>query len=76
MRCLDALDARGIYFEARHPTSEEVPRAETEADMTIRRPVRQAENNYRPSSYIVVPHPSTFKQVATKAESSVRVADI
>ena len=44
-----------------------VPRSETEAGMTIGRPVRQAENSSRPSSYTIVPRPSTFKQVATEA---------
>ena len=76
VRYLDALDARGIYSKIRHPNSEEVPRAEIEAGMTIGRLVRQAENGSCPPSYTIVPRPSTFKQVSTEAEASVRVADI
>ena len=61
IRRLDALNARGIYSETRHPTSQGVPGTETKASITIGRLVSKAENSFCPSSHAVVPRLGTFK---------------
>ena len=76
IRRFDALNARGIYSETRHPTSQGVPSTEAEAGITIRRLVRKAENSFCPTSHAVVSCPGTFKQILAEGEVSVGVTDI
>jgi len=76
IRRYDALNARGIYYESRHLTSQGVPGTEAETGITIRRLVRKAENSFCPSSHAVAPCPSTFKQIPAEGEVNIGVADI
>ena len=44
--------------------------------MAVGRLMRHTENSLCSSGNTVVPHPGTFKQVATEAQSSVGVVDV